>query len=757
VGQVGGVEMRAVRPSVFIALVFAVAQACIPLIAQTLIDTIPVGNAPVSVAANPRTNKVYVVNQCGSGPACDYSNGTVSVIDGATDLVTATITVGSNPGQVAINQVTNKIYVTDSIQGGNSTVTVIDGETNATATVYVGVLPSGLAVNPITNKIYVSNYGSNSVTVVDGVTLSTTTIRPVNVPERPAINTVTNKIYVANDTSPGTLTVIDGASNSQTTISVGAFPTDAAIDELTNKIYVPNSGDSTVTVVDGATLATTTVSGIPTPFRAAVNPVTNNIYVSSVFNSAVVVINGFTLATTSVPLAETTSQAVVNPVTNKIYLDGGTSSLVSMVDGANNTVTSVEAGYIPDGMALNATTNRTYVANQGGNTLSVIAGASSDALQLVPVTPCRVVDTRNSNGPFGGPPIQGGTLRSFPIPQQTACGIPAGAGAYSLNVTLVPIQDGSVGYLTIWPTGLEQPLISTMNSLDGRIKANAAIVPGGYQGAVSVYAANTTNVIIDIDGYFATPSSSTLAFYPVPPCRVADTRSGYGPLQGPYMQGGQERDFPIFESYCGLPSTVQAYSMNLTVVPHPAGQPLSYLTVWPAEQQQPLVSTLNNLTGTIVANAAIVAAGQGGEGSVAVYPSDNTDLIIDVNGYFAPASGNGNSLYPSSPCRVLDTRTAGGAFSGELDPPIAMLAAPCGLSGAAQAYVLNATVVPAGQLGYLSLWPDGTVQPLVSTLNAPDGAITSNMAVVPNVDGSLDAYASGLTQLILDISSYFAP
>lgn len=158
-----------------------------------------------------------------------------------------------------------------------------------------------------------------------------------------------------------------------------------------------------------------------------------------------------------------------------------------------------------------------------------------------------------------------------------------------------------------------------------------------------------------------------------------------------------------------------------------------------------------------MANAAIVAAGDGGEGAVAVYPSDNTDLIIDINGYFGPASGNRNSLYPSSPCRVLDTRSAGGAFSGELNPPIAMLAAPCGLSGAAQAYVLNATVVPTGQLGYLSLWPDGTVKPLVSTLNAPDGAITSNMAVVPNVDGSLDAYASGLTQLILDISSYFAP
>ena len=46
---------------------------------------------------------------------------------------------------------------------------------------------------------------------------------------------------------------------------------------------------------------------------------------------------------------------------------------------------------------------------------------------------------------------------------------------------------------------------------------------------------------------------------------------------------------------------------------------------------------------------------------------------------------------------------------------------------------------------------------MVSTLNATDGAITSNMAIVPTTNGSIDAYASALTQLILDISSYFAP
>ena len=121
-----------------------------------------------------------------------------------------------------------------------------------------------------------------------------------------------------------------------------------------------------------------------------------------------------------------------------------------------------------------------------------------------------------------GGPIQGGTSRDFPIPQEGGCNIPTTAAAYSLNVTVVP--QGSLGYLTIWPTGEGQPVVSTLNSLDGRIKADAAIVPAGTNGEVSVYVTNTTNVVLDINGYFAPASGSTLAFYPLTPCRVADTR-----------------------------------------------------------------------------------------------------------------------------------------------------------------------------------------------------------------------------------------
>jgi hypothetical protein len=254
-----------------------------------------------------------------------------------------------------------------------------------------------------------------------------------------------------------------------------------------------------------------------------------------------------------------------------------------------------------------------------------------------------------------------------------------------------------------------------------------------------------------------------LQFYPLTPCRVIDTRGANGDLGGPYLQTQVERDFPVLESSC-IPSgvSIAAYSMNFTVVPHPSGQQLGYLTVWPQGETQPVVSTLNNPTATVVANAAIVPAGT--NGGIATYAFNSTDLIVDINGYFALPGQGGYSFYPIAPCRSYDSRSNNGQpFTGERTVNIAGSA--CAPPGNAAGYVFNATVVPDGSLGYLTLWPDSQQQPVVSTLNAYDGFITSNLAIVPNVDGSTDAFAgqglpgqgSGYTQLILDISGYFAP
>jgi uncharacterized repeat protein (TIGR03803 family) len=389
---------------------------------------------------------------------------------------------------------------------------------------------------------------------------------------------------------------------------------------------------------------------------------------------------------------------------------------------------------------LGASSGKVEVAASGNSLYTPNNFDVTGPFQFVPsVSPCRLIDTRDTGGP-----IQGGTSRNFNVPQ-LGCDIPNGAAAYSLNVTVVP--QGSLGYLTIWPQGDIQPSASTMNSRDGRVKANAAIVPSG-NNSVSVYVSDTANIILDINGYFVSNSAEPYEFYPLPPCRIVDTRNGQ---DGGSLQAGVERDYSIAPN-CNVPSTAAAYSFNVTVIPPSGG--LDYLTVWPQGQMMPTVSTLNDPTGTIVANAAIVPAGQNGKTAFYAH-NNNTDLLLDVNGYFALPGGGGMSLYTQSPCRVLDTRQSGNGFSGKIT--VNVEGSACAPSSTAQAYVFNATVVPPGPMPYLTLWPDGTGQPTVSTLNAKDGFVTSNMAIVPTSNGSIDAYAAAMTQLILDISGFFAP
>jgi len=137
----------------------------------------------------------------------------------------------------------------------------------------------------------------------------------------------------------------------------------------------------------------------------------------------------------------------------------------------------------------------------------------SNALVFVAMTPCRVVDTRQGQGFTGafGPPSIGAGLpvRTIPIESNTTCSIPAFARAYSFNVTVVPA--GSLLYITLYPatsgTQPSPPTASTLNAPLGNIVANAAIVPAGTDGhgSVDVYASSATDLIIDINGYYAAP------------------------------------------------------------------------------------------------------------------------------------------------------------------------------------------------------------------------------------------------------------
>ena len=348
-----------------------------------VIATVAAGTYPRAIAVNSVTNKIYVAN---------YSSTYVTVINGATNETTR-VAVGTNPYAVAVNPVTNRTYVANS---GNDRVTIINGATNDTASVAVGSDPRAVAVNPVTNKIYVANYGSGKMTVIDGLTKGTTSIVTGYLPLAVAVNCVTNKVYVANS-GDHNVTVVDGATNRiDATVGAGTQPYAVAVNPVTNKIYVPDYADNSkrVTVIDGATNGTSTVTTGLNTDAVSVNPVTNKIYAANYGSNTVSVIDGATNGTTPVTVGSNPRAVAVNPVTNKIYVanSGSTSNSVTVIDGSNNNPLNVGVGTTPCAVAVNPVTNRIYVANSGSSNVTVVDGQGDAVLATVAAgtQPCAV-------------------------------------------------------------------------------------------------------------------------------------------------------------------------------------------------------------------------------------------------------------------------------------------------------------------------------------------------------------------------------
>ena len=541
-----------------------------------------------------------------------------------------------------------------------------------------------------------------------------------------------------------------------------------------------NSSDFIISATDCSTLApgsTCSVSVTFTPslsgLRSAtlslnefVNSPSQNVFTQSIFLNGTVAVPQPSISPTGLVFTnealgiESASQIVTFSNPSALPLSIGSISLSGPADftikgtTCGSTVAAlssctVSAAFTP--LASGPRTGTLSFTDSAGSSPQTISlnGTGATPLQFIPVTPCRIADTRDVPGPFGSPAMSAQSTRDFSI-TSSSCGIPATAAAYALNVTAVP--HGRLAYLSVWPSGQSYPGVSTLNSVDGRVKANAAIIPSGVNGAISVYASDNTDVILDITGYFVPKGTAlALAFYPLPPCRIADTRAPAGPLGGPGIRSAQTRSFSVLSSSCGVPANAQAYSLNFTAMPH---GPLAFLTTWPSGQPMVHTSALNATTGAVTANAAIVPAGRNGD--VSVFASDDTDLAVDINGYFASVGAAGLSMYDLAPCRVFDTRAVGTQPMTNGASRLDMAGTGCSVPATAQAYVLNATVMPLNQFSYLSLWPDTQTRPSVSTLNAYDGTVTSNMAIVPTLNGSIDLFLTEPTHILFDIFGYFA-
>ena len=171
-------------------------------IAHDVLKNITVGNTPMGIDSNPDIDRLYVAN---------YDNDQVSVVNTESFLNTEKtkriqgfqeierINVGDKPVGVAVNPETNAVYVTNA---GSDSISVIDGKTNLvkkTFTVGKGKVPLGLAINPKSNTIYVANFNNDSVSIVDGSVNEVIANLPVGSgPVDLATDPITKRTYVAN-------------------------------------------------------------------------------------------------------------------------------------------------------------------------------------------------------------------------------------------------------------------------------------------------------------------------------------------------------------------------------------------------------------------------------------------------------------------------------------------------------------------------------------------------------------------------------
>jgi YVTN family beta-propeller protein len=359
-------------------------------------------NLPVSVAVNPATSMVYVVENDGNP---SFGNS-VGVINGSNQLV-ATIAVGTSPTSVVVNPVTNLIYVANS---GSNSVSVIDGSSNsvtATVTSPEMLSPIGLAVNPATNQVFVANSGSDYASVINGTTTPATDVIASNaIPTSGfvsiAVDTSTDQAYLANG-SQGTVGVINGLNLSATTdiltAQASANLEQIAVNPVTHKAYAitNTSPASAISVIDGATYAVATPAYPQSqPWAVAVNPVTNTIFVADNFSGTVSVIDGSTNTldpASPITVGTNPNALVVDPINNLVYVSNAGSSSVTVFNGVPpppNTYSpspaTISLSYnsqnvTPNLLAFNPVLNQVYGASTGqGVGFSFAGGQNSETV-----------------------------------------------------------------------------------------------------------------------------------------------------------------------------------------------------------------------------------------------------------------------------------------------------------------------------------------------------------------------------------------
>jgi len=371
--------------------------------------------------------------------------------------------------------------------------------------------------------------------------------------------------------------------------------------------------------------------------------------------------------------------------------------------------------------------------------------------EFTPLTPARILDTRDGTGRGGGvSPIPGGSSIAAQITGRG--GVPgSGVQAVVMNVTVTNAT--AAGYVTIFPALSPRPTISNLNFVAGQTVANLVTVQLDASGQVLAYnLTGTVDVIFDVVGFYADNTGPVGSrFHAVTPARLLDTRDAASPI-------GSESTRTLTVTGAGpIPATgVTAVALNVTIT-EPT-EP-SFLTAFPFDTVMPLASNVNYVPGLTVPNLVVVRVPTSGPhtGVIGFFNRlGSTHLVVDVVGYYDEDRGSeAGRFYAVTPNRIADTRVSssfpppgkvpGGASYriGNTDPSASII----------DALVFNVTVTEPTTPSYLTVHPDGVERPNASNLNFVANQTVPNLVMVKAgaVNARVDFYNFlGATHVVVD-------
>ena len=400
----------------------------------------------------------------------------------------------------------------------------------------------------------------------------------------------------------------------------------------------------------------------------------------------------------------------------------------------------------------------TLVALAGGTGLARPAAAVTTGQGgFVPITPFRLVDTRQTSGvAYGAPRLSATETRTFRVYDANNGALPVGAvGAISLNVTAV--SPSGPGYLSVWPADAAQPTTSVLNYAAGAVVPNAVTVRVSSNGSFSVYSPTATDVLVDVMGYYTQTVSASPeggGFQGITPNRLLDTRN---PAGAPRFAAGTARVLRVVGAGAA-PAGAVAVVLNVTSVG--AGGP-GFLTLWPDGVGRPDASNVNYDGGNDIANQSTVKIGA--NGNIDIFSQAGSDVLVDIMGWYAGGNVARGGFVPLTPTRIFDSRIAFGnaVYDPTTDSVVLTIAGANGVPattapGGVGAFSLNVTAVTPDIPAYLTVWPDGRPRPGSSNLNfAAQQTVPNAVTVGTGSSGGVDIYTPANPEVLVDLAGYF--